>query len=49
MDGVHPGLVIGPSTEIIAGNGLILTAGGIDSHVHLICPQQHRRGASAAA
>ena len=39
MDGVHPGLVIGPSTEIMAGNGLILTAGGIDCHVHLICPQ----------
>ena len=40
MDGVTPGLVIGPSTEVIAGNGLILTAGGIDSHVHLISPQQ---------
>ncbi|CAN5504673.1 urease subunit alpha [soil metagenome] len=40
MDGVTPGLVIGPSTEIIAGNGLILTAGGVDSHVHLIAPQQ---------
>jgi urease subunit alpha len=39
MDGVHPELVIGPSTEIMAGNGLILTAGGIDCHVHLICPQ----------
>ncbi|MFI6762165.1 urease subunit alpha [Micromonospora sp. NPDC050417] len=39
MDGVHPALVIGPGTEIIAGNGKILTAGGIDSHVHLICPQ----------
>ena len=39
MDGVHPSLVIGPSTEILAGNGLILTAGGIDCHVHLICPQ----------
>src|SRR5689334_7356050 len=38
MDGVHPGLVIGPGTEIIAGNGRILTAGGIDSHVHLISP-----------
>ncbi|MHB1712344.1 MAG: urease subunit alpha [Acidimicrobiales bacterium] len=37
-DGVHPGLVIGPSTEILAGNGLILTAGGIDCHVHLVCP-----------
>ena len=40
MDGVTPSLVIGPSTEVIAGNGLILTAGGIDSHVHLIAPQQ---------
>jgi urease subunit alpha len=39
MDGVHPGLVIGPATEIIAGNGKILTAGAVDSHVHLICPQ----------
>jgi urease subunit alpha len=39
MDGVHPDLVIGPSTEILAGNGLILTAGAIDCHVHLICPQ----------
>ena len=40
MDGVTPELVIGPSTEVIAGNGMILTAGGIDSHVHLIAPQQ---------
>ena len=40
MDGVTPELVIGPSTEVLAGNGLILTAGGIDSHVHLIAPQQ---------
>jgi len=39
MDGVHPDLVIGPNTEIIAGNGRILTAGGVDCHVHLICPQ----------
>jgi urease subunit alpha len=39
MDGVHPDLVIGPSTEIMAGNGMILTPGGIDCHVHLICPQ----------
>ena len=38
-DGVHPDLVIGPSTEIMAGNGKILTAGAIDCHVHLICPQ----------
>ncbi|MFJ9413269.1 urease subunit alpha [Streptomyces sp. NPDC101227] len=40
MDGVHPDLVIGPETEIIAGNGKILTAGAIDTHVHFICPQQ---------
>jgi urease subunit alpha len=33
-------IVIGPGTEIIAGEGKILTAGGIDSHVHFICPQQ---------
>ncbi|MFF2375397.1 urease subunit alpha [Streptomyces xiamenensis] len=39
MDGVHPELIIGPETEIIAGNGKILTAGGVDAHVHLICPQ----------
>ncbi|MGI5130588.1 urease subunit alpha [Pseudonocardia sp. CA-107938] len=40
MDGVHPDLVIGPSTEIIAGNGLIMTAGVVDCHVHLISPTQ---------
>ncbi|AZM63574.1 MULTISPECIES: urease subunit alpha [unclassified Streptomyces] len=39
MDGVHPDLVIGPETEIIAGNGRILTAGAVDAHVHFICPQ----------
>ena len=38
-DGVHPALVIGPGTEIIAGNGRIITAGAIDCHVHLICPE----------
>ncbi|MFI7599690.1 urease subunit alpha [Actinoplanes sp. NPDC049681] len=38
MDDVHPDLVIGPGTEIIAGNGKILTAGAVDSHVHLISP-----------
>lgn len=35
-DGIHPDLVIGPSTEVIAGEGKILTAGGIDSHIHLL-------------
>ncbi|MFF9238297.1 urease subunit alpha [Streptomyces sp. NPDC014776] len=39
MDGVHPDLVLGPETEVIAGNGRILTAGAIDAHVHFICPQ----------
>lgn len=37
--GVTPGMVVGPSTEVIAGENLILTAGGIDAHVHFICPQ----------
>ncbi len=40
MDGIDPALVIGPATEVLAGNGRILTAGGVDSHVHLISPQQ---------
>ncbi len=39
-DGVHPDLQIGPSTDIISGEGKILTAGGIDTHVHLISPSQ---------
>ncbi len=39
QSGVDPRLVIGPGTEVIAGENLILTAGGIDSHVHFICPQ----------
>jgi urease subunit alpha len=34
------GIVIGPGTEVIAGEGKIVTAGGIDTHVHFICPQQ---------
>ncbi|MFI8369517.1 urease subunit alpha [Streptomyces sp. NPDC085466] len=38
MDGVHPALVIGPETEIIVGNGRIVTAGGVDAHVHFISP-----------
>ena len=33
-------IIIGPGTEIIAGEGKILTAGGIDAHIHFICPQQ---------
>jgi urease subunit alpha len=34
------GIIIGPGTEIIAGEGKIVTAGGIDTHVHYVCPQQ---------
>lgn len=40
MDGVTPGMVVGASTEALAGEGLIVTAGGIDTHIHWICPQQ---------
>ncbi len=39
-DGIHPDLHIGPSTDVISGEGKILTAGGIDAHVHLISPSQ---------
>ncbi|MCD2100424.1 urease subunit alpha [Rhodococcus rhodochrous] len=39
-DGVHPKLQIGPSTDIISGEGRILTAGAFDSHVHLLSPSQ---------
>lgn len=38
--GVDPRLVIGPATEVIAGEGRICVAGGIDTHIHFICPQQ---------
>src|SRR5580698_9255150 len=40
MDGVDPELIVGASTEVIAGENLIVTAGGIDSHIHFISPQQ---------
>jgi urease subunit alpha len=40
QDGVTPGMIVGASTEAIAGEGMILTAGGVDAHVHFICPQQ---------
>ncbi len=40
MEGVDPDLVVGASTEVIAGENLILTAGGVDSHIHFISPQQ---------
>jgi urease subunit alpha len=39
-DGVTPNMIIGASTEVHGGAGLIATAGGIDTHIHFICPQQ---------
>ncbi len=36
MDGVDVNMIVGPSTEVIAGEGQILTAGGIDAHIHFI-------------
>lgn len=42
MDDVTPGLEVGAGTEAIAGEGLILTAGGLDTHIHFIAPQQVR-------
>ena len=40
MDGVSPNMIIGASTEVHGGKGYIVTAGGIDTHIHYICPQQ---------
>jgi urease subunit alpha len=40
MDGVDPELIVGAGTEVIAGENLIVTAGGVDSHIHFISPQQ---------
>jgi urease subunit alpha len=40
MAGVTSGMIVGVTTEVIAGEGLILTAGGVDTHIHFICPQQ---------
>ena len=40
MDGITPNMIIGASTEVHGGAGLIATAGGIDTHIHFICPQQ---------
>ncbi|MBO9698880.1 MAG: urease subunit alpha [Sporocytophaga sp.] len=40
MEGVDPDMIVGATTEVIAGEGMIITAGGIDNHIHYICPQQ---------
>jgi urease subunit alpha len=40
MDGVRANMIVGAGTEVIAGEGMIATAGGLDTHIHMICPQQ---------
>lgn len=40
MDRVTPNMVVGSCTDVVAGEGKIITAGGIDTHIHFICPQQ---------
>jgi urease subunit alpha len=47
MAGVTAGMIVGVTTEVIAGEGLILTAGGIDTHIHYICPQQAHEAIAA--
>src|SRR3954462_9639439 len=47
MAGVTPGMIVGVTTEVIAGEGQILTAGGLDTHIHYICPQQAHEAIAA--
>src|SRR5687767_15001936 len=47
MAGVTPGMIVGVTTEVIAGEGQILTAGGLDTHIHFICPQQANEAIAA--
>jgi urease subunit alpha len=47
MAGVTKGMIVGVTTEVIAGEGLILTAGGLDTHIHFICPQQAHEAIAA--
>jgi len=47
MAGVAKNLIIGVTTEVIAGEGLIVTAGGLDTHIHFICPQQAHEAIAA--
>jgi urease subunit alpha len=47
MAGVTPGMVVGAGTEVIAGEGRIVTAGGLDAHIHFICPQLVQEAISA--
>jgi urease subunit alpha len=47
MAGVTANMIVGVTTEVIAGEGLILTAGGLDTHIHFICPQQAHEAIAA--
>ena len=47
MAGVTKDMVIGVTTEVIAGEGMIVTAGGLDTHIHFICPQQANEAIAA--
>lgn len=47
LQGVSDGMIVGVGTEVIAAEGSIVTAGGIDAHIHYICPQQVRATLSA--
>src|SRR5471032_2073475 len=47
MAGVTRGMIVGVTTEVIAGEGLIVTAGGLDTHIHFICPQQAHEAIAA--
>ncbi|KAI9719456.1 MAG: Urease [Candelaria pacifica] len=47
MEGVDPTMVVGSCTDVIAGEGKIITAGGFDTHIHFICPQQAYEAVSA--
>ncbi|KAK1271887.1 hypothetical protein QJS04_geneDACA014110 [Acorus gramineus] len=47
MDGVQSDMIIGVNTEVIAGEGMIVTAGGIDCHIHFICPQLSQEAISS--
>src|ERR1700758_5444057 len=47
MAGVDKNMIVGVTTEVIAGEGLIVTAGGLDTHIHFICPQQAHEAIAA--
>src|SRR4029078_12500355 len=47
MAGGTEGMIVGVTTEVIAGEGLIVTAGGLDTHIHFICPQQAHEAIAA--